>query len=51
MAGGLDKMATNIEDLLTVMENKLGGQGPIEELCNGFPLLMDMDKGVITLES
>ncbi|XP_027348573.1 calcium-binding protein PBP1-like [Abrus precatorius] len=39
------------EDLLPVMANKLGGEGLIKELCNGFQLLMDKDKGVITLES
>ncbi|XP_061357909.1 calcium-binding protein KRP1-like [Gastrolobium bilobum] len=49
MAGvgkGLD-----FEDLLPVMANKLGGEGLIKELCNGFELLMDKEKGVITLES
>ncbi|XP_045831794.1 calcium-binding protein PBP1-like [Trifolium pratense] len=49
-------MATNnksngFEDLLPVMANKLGGEGLIKELCNGFELLMDKDKGVITLDS
>ncbi|XP_020232415.1 calcium-binding protein PBP1 [Cajanus cajan] len=39
------------EDLLPVMANKLGGEGLIKELCNGFELLMDKGKGVITLES
>ena len=39
------------EDLLPVMANKLGGEGLIKELCNGFELLMDKEKGVITLES
>ncbi|XP_028796019.1 calcium-binding protein KRP1-like [Neltuma alba] len=39
------------EDLLPVMANKLGGEGLIKELCNGFELLMDKDKGVITLDS
>ncbi|KAK6918931.1 EF-hand domain [Dillenia turbinata] len=33
------------------MAEKLGGDGLIRELCNGFQLLMDKDKGVITLES
>ncbi|KAL5736149.1 hypothetical protein ACOSP7_030617 [Xanthoceras sorbifolium] len=41
----------NFEDLLPVMANKLGGDGLIGELCNGFNLLMDRDKGVITFES
>ncbi|KEH41622.1 putative parvalbumin [Medicago truncatula] len=45
-------MATNgFEDLLPVMANKLGGEGLIKELCNGFELLMDKEKGVITLDS
>ncbi|XP_054811132.1 calcium-binding protein KRP1-like [Prosopis cineraria] len=39
------------EDLLPVMANKLGGEGLIKELCNGFELLMDKDRGVITLDS
>lgn len=39
------------EDLLPVMADKLGGEGLIRELCNGFQLLMDKDKEVITLES
>ncbi|KAJ4956689.1 hypothetical protein NE237_013472 [Protea cynaroides] len=33
------------------MVDKLGGDGLIEELCNGFQLLMDKDKGLITFES
>lgn len=52
-------MATNnnnnrsnvFEDLLPMMATKLGGEGLIKELCNGFDLLMDKEKGVITLES
>lgn len=39
------------KDLLPVMADKLGGEGLIEELCNGFELLMDKEKRVITLES
>ncbi|KAG4967635.1 hypothetical protein AAZX31_12G098900 [Glycine max] len=39
------------EDLLPVMANKLGGEGLMKELCNGFELLVDKEKGVITLES
>ncbi|CAN1161158.1 Calcium-binding protein KRP1 [Linum perenne] len=30
------------------MADKLGGEGLIRELCNGFQLLMDKDRGVIT---
>ncbi|GMH24970.1 hypothetical protein Nepgr_026813 [Nepenthes gracilis] len=43
--------ASNFEDLLPVMAEKLGGEGLIGELCNGFQLLMDGDTGVITFES
>ncbi|XVF04039.1 hypothetical protein REPUB_Repub05bG0046400 [Reevesia pubescens] len=39
------------EDFLPVMANKLGGDGLIGELCNGFNLLMDSEKGVITFDS
>ncbi|KAI4321905.1 hypothetical protein MLD38_035232 [Melastoma candidum] len=38
-------------DYLPVMAEKLGPEGLIEELCNGFNLLMDPAKGVITFES
>ena len=38
-------------DLLPVMAEQLGGEGLINELCNGFQLLMDEEKGVITLDS
>ncbi|XP_071725864.1 calcium-binding protein KRP1-like [Rutidosis leptorrhynchoides] len=50
-------MASNVvnqsgfQDLLPVMADKLGGEGLIDELCNGFRLLMDVDKGVITFNS
>lgn len=33
------------------MAEKLGGEGLVGELCNGFKLLMDQDKGVITFDS
>lgn len=41
----------DFKDLLPVMAEKLGGEGLIRELCNGFRLLMDAEKEVITLES
>lgn len=41
----------DFEDMLPKMAQKLGGEGLIKELCNGFNLLMDRDKGVITFES
>ncbi|CAL5336598.1 unnamed protein product [Camellia sinensis] len=42
---------TDFEDLLPIMAGKLGGEGLIRELCNGFRLLMDRDRGVITFDS
>ncbi|KAI3673758.1 hypothetical protein L6452_39888 [Arctium lappa] len=42
---------SQFEDFLPLMAEKLGGDGLIEELCNGFRLLMDADKGVITFDS
>lgn len=43
--------SSGFEDFLPVMANKLGGEGLIGELCNGFNLLMDSEKGVITFDS
>lgn len=52
MAGGIGKTrVSDFEDLLPVMAERLGGEGLIKELCNGFELLMDKEKGLITLES
>ncbi|XP_068304676.1 calcium-binding protein PBP1-like [Pyrus communis] len=51
MAGVGKRAADDFEDLLPQMADKLGGEGLIRELCNGFQLLMDKDKGAITLES
>lgn len=57
MEGGVDKRQSSasslfeFEDLLPMMADKLGGEGLIRELCNGFRLLMDKDRGVITFES
>ncbi|KAL8205544.1 hypothetical protein R6Q57_009095 [Mikania cordata] len=42
---------SGFQDFLPVMAEKLGGDGLIGELCNGFRLLMDPDKGVITFDS
>ncbi|KAM0063432.1 putative calcium-binding protein KIC/PBP1/KRP1 [Helianthus debilis subsp. tardiflorus] len=49
-------MATNnkesqFHDFLPLMADKLGGDGLIDEMCKGFQLLMDQDKGVITFDS
>ncbi|KAL0688635.1 hypothetical protein Bca4012_088312 [Brassica carinata] len=41
----------SFHDFLPAMAGKLGGEGLIGELCNGFELLMDREKGVITFES
>ncbi|KAL2496933.1 Calcium-binding EF-hand family protein [Forsythia ovata] len=41
----------DFEDMLPMMAEKLGGEGLIRELCNGFRLLMDKEKGLITFES
>ncbi|GAB4846276.1 Calcium-binding protein krp1 [Ancistrocladus abbreviatus] len=41
----------SFDDLLPLMAEKLGGEGLIRELCNGFELLTDADKGVITFDS
>ncbi|XVE50448.1 hypothetical protein DITRI_Ditri01bG0163000 [Diplodiscus trichospermus] len=43
--------SSGFEDFLPLMANKLGGDGLIGELCNGFNLLMDSEKGVITFDS
>nr|XP_011460148.1 PREDICTED: calcium-binding protein PBP1-like [Fragaria vesca subsp. vesca] len=50
---GVGNKANNVdfEDLLPEMADKLGGEGLIRELCNGFQPLMDKERGVITLES
>ncbi|KAL3736251.1 hypothetical protein ACJRO7_025241 [Eucalyptus globulus] len=43
--------APSFHDYLPGMAEKLGGDGLIGELCKGFRLLMDEDKGVITFDS
>ncbi|XP_057465209.1 calcium-binding protein PBP1-like [Actinidia eriantha] len=45
------KTQSCFEDFFPIMTNKLGGDGLIGELCNGFRLLMDADKGLITFDS
>ncbi|GKV30850.1 hypothetical protein SLE2022_014080 [Rubroshorea leprosula] len=39
------------EDFFPAMVEKLGTEGFMKELCNGFRLLMDGERGVITFES
>ncbi|CAL1354030.1 unnamed protein product [Linum trigynum] len=42
---------TQYEDLLPVMAEKLDVEGFVKELCGGFQLLCDAEKGLITAES
>ncbi|KAK4439265.1 Calcium-binding protein PBP1 [Sesamum alatum] len=46
-------LADNVvfEDFFPAMVEKLGADGFMKELCKGFRLLTDCDKGLITLES
>ncbi|CAK9157652.1 unnamed protein product [Ilex paraguariensis] len=39
------------EDYFPSMIERLGSDGFMRELCNGFCLLMDVEKGLITFES
>ncbi|PKA63688.1 Calcium-binding protein PBP1 [Apostasia shenzhenica] len=39
------------DDFLPTMAEKLGDEGLMAELCNGFRLLMDPARGLITFES
>ncbi|KAI4388163.1 hypothetical protein MLD38_000518 [Melastoma candidum] len=41
----------DFEDHFPSMILRLGAEGFVGELCNGFRLLMDCEKGVITYES
>ncbi|KAJ6950307.1 calcium-binding protein PBP1-like [Populus alba x Populus x berolinensis] len=43
--------AVEFQDSFPSMLEGLGAQGFMLELCNGFRLLMDSDKGLITFES
>ncbi|XP_057512466.1 calcium-binding protein PBP1-like [Actinidia eriantha] len=45
------RKSVHFQDLLPIMAQKLGGEGLIRELCNGFRVLMDGEKGLITFES
>ncbi|XP_011621288.1 calcium-binding protein KIC [Amborella trichopoda] len=47
MAGGV----LEFEDFFPIMADKLGEEKFMVELCNGFRLLMDESKGLITFES
>lgn len=39
------------EDYFPSMIERLGSDGFMDEICNGFCLLMDVDKGLITFDS
>ncbi|XP_043697609.1 calcium-binding protein PBP1-like [Telopea speciosissima] len=39
------------QDFFPSMIERLGAEGFVRELCNGFRLLMDVEKGLITFES
>ncbi|KAK6946799.1 EF-hand domain [Dillenia turbinata] len=41
----------DFEDYFPSMVERLGAEGFLMELCNGFHLLMDVEKGLITFES
>lgn len=43
--------AVEFEDYFPSMMERLGADGFMVEICNGFHLLMDGDKGLITFES
>ncbi|KAK9674408.1 hypothetical protein RND81_12G230600 [Saponaria officinalis] len=51
MAKNNEKNPENFEDYFGIMEEKLGGEELIGEICKGFELLKDGEKGVITFES
>ncbi|XVF70429.1 hypothetical protein PTKIN_Ptkin11bG0160900 [Pterospermum kingtungense] len=44
-------IAVDFEDYFPSMMERLGAEGFIGELCNGFRLLMDGERGLITFES
>ncbi|WOL16020.1 calcium-binding protein PBP1-like [Canna indica] len=45
------RRAVEFEDFLPVMAEKLGEEGLMAELCNGFCLLMDPRRRLITFDS
>ncbi|KAL4332437.1 hypothetical protein GQ457_07G013990 [Hibiscus cannabinus] len=46
-----EENGVDFEDYFPSMVARLGREGFIMELCNGFRLLMDGESGLITLES
>ncbi|XP_021718908.1 calcium-binding protein PBP1-like [Chenopodium quinoa] len=51
MASSKNEQQQVFQDELPLMAEKLGGDNLIGELCKGFELLVDNDKGVITFDS
>ncbi|KAK9756269.1 hypothetical protein RND81_01G085500 [Saponaria officinalis] len=51
MAKNNEKNPEKFEDYFGIMEEKLGGEELIGEICKGFELLKDVEKGVITFEN
>eukprot|EP01018_Ginkgo_biloba_P011567 Gb_10402 [translate_table: standard] len=51
MASRVEEGNMGFEDFLPVMAEKLGEDEFMTELCNGFRLLADSQKGVITFDS
>ncbi|KAJ4748410.1 Calcium-binding protein KIC [Rhynchospora pubera] len=51
MAAQTDRPLDQFEDFFPIMADKLGEEGLMQELCNGFQLLMDPALGLITFES
>ncbi|KAK4770750.1 hypothetical protein SAY87_031282 [Trapa incisa] len=51
MSSSQGRLPLIFEDFFPVMVEKLGADGFMKELSNGFGLLVDRDKGVITFES
>ena len=47
----VDEGGVQFEDYFPSMMEGSGAEGFISELCNGFHLLMDVEKGLITFES
>ncbi|KAK8579184.1 hypothetical protein V6N13_142401 [Hibiscus sabdariffa] len=44
-------IAVDFEDYFPSMVQRMGAEGFIMELCDGFRLLMDVERGLITFES
>ncbi|KAB2032816.1 hypothetical protein ES319_D05G403700v1 [Gossypium barbadense] len=47
----LMEVVVDFEDYFPSMVESMGAEGFIMELCNGFRLLMDVERGLITFES